>query len=116
MSTFFLEKNFAKPGDIVQIKWTCVTALSTFDTSDKNIAVVDSWSTINVVWVWEATITETTPITTCENTGWILLTSTEDWKPFFISPSDYKTFTNYELVFVCILLFVAFLIRFARNS
>lgn len=116
MSNFYLNTNFSKPWSIVDINGDCVTWTTEFSSSDTNIWVIGPNNKINVVWVWEVKIQEITAIPDCENTWSILLTSTEDGKPFFISPEDYRIYTNYELIFVFSVLFVAFLIRFFKNS
>lgn len=116
MSNFNLSKNYAKPGDVLNIQGSCVHETTTFQSSDDSIAVV-SGTGVTVVGIGEATITEnTTPSLDCNNVDGVILTATEDGKPFFMSKADYNTFTNYELVLVCVVLFVAFLIRFAKNS
>lgn len=120
MTNFFLSKNFAQPGDIVNIQGDCSVYPSTFASSDDQVAVVEtnaSGSTVSVVWIGEANIYETSLIQNCTNwwTG-IVLTSTEDGKPFFMSKGDYITFTNYEWIFVFFLLLTAFIIRFSKKS
>lgn len=115
-NTFFLSKNFAKPGEVLTITENCFDG-PTFKSLDENIAIV-TWvwpGNVTVIWVWEVQIVEDWTIY-CENTGWVLLTATEDGNPFFMSTQDYQDFTNYEIIFVISLLFVAFLIRFAKRS
>lgn len=118
MSNFNLSKNYAKPGDVINIQGSCLTWLSTFASSDETVAVIwSSGNTVNAVWIGESVITENTLLwLNCDNGTGVILTSTEDGKPFFMSKADYNTWTNYELVFVMCLLFVAFLIRFAKKS
>lgn len=117
MWNFNLSTNYAKPGDVVQIEGSCIAWLTTFSSSDENVAVISSGNTVSAVWIGESTIKEDTILWLgCENSTGVILTSTEDGKPFFMSKADYNTWTNYELVFVMSLLFVAFLIRFAKKS
>lgn len=115
MANFYLSKNFAQPGDFLTINGSCIW-LGTFVSSDESIATVTlTW--VSVTGIWEVTIKENTLLgLNCSNTWGILLTSTEDWKPFFMGKEDYRKFTNYEIVFVLSLLFVAFLIRFIKRS
>lgn len=117
MSNFFLQKNFAKPGEIVQIGGDCVVWHTVFTSSDQSVAFISPPGTINVVWVWTALITEETLFADCENGAkWILLTATEDGNPFFMTKEDFITYTNYEWIFVFFLLLTAFLFRFVKRT
>ena len=60
----------------------------------------------------EVTIKEST--TDCTNTWGVLLTITEDGLPFFMSRSDYDTFTIWEIVFVFVVICVAWFIKFLK--
>lgn len=118
MSNFFLSKNFAKPGEIVNIQWSCAWSGSIFMSTDEKVSIVDTtWtaSIVNIVWIWETKIYETT--FNCTNgTEGIVLTATEDGNPFFMSKDDYVVFTNYEGIFVFFLLMTVFIFRFVKKT
>lgn len=115
MSNFYLSKNFTKPGEVIEIKGDCIGSGTTFSSSDNKIAIVTSQTWVTAVWIGELKISEIW--IDCENSStWILLTSTEDWNPFFMNIHDYQEYTTYELIFVFFLLFIAFLLRFAKRT
>lgn len=117
MSNFFLQKNFAKPWEVLSIQGSCVVWHTVFASSDESVAVIFPPSTIHVVWVWTALINEVSIFGDCDNAAsGIVLTATEDWNPFFMTKEDFVTYTNYEWIFVFFLLLSAFLFRFVKRT
>lgn len=116
MGDFNLSKTVVKIGDSVDIQGLCVGSWSTFSSDNPSIAVVSgaTGTGVQAVGIGTSNISETSLY--CSNTGAIQLSVTEDWKPFFMSRDEFLQFNEYEVVFIFGLLFIAFLIRFAKRT